>query len=280
MSRTACRRCDFKGEEPPELAAHAVEAGHPLCVVKLAEDTKGNVKRCGKSLTLGEQQACGDCVNRARDSLEAISEVCARLPAIAENAGYLNQPIVGGTAMVILAGGNIDGGGPDDHIAFNDPLDPLAVLEHNERDWRLRFGHGRGDQLATVESCSGYLLTWLRTAARQHPDFDDFAFEVNTLARRLGHTAGMVNDPEKATAKCIDCGGTLVSPYRGGHETHSVPDGVTRPGLPWEGREMRGQPNEEPEPVWECQRCGMIYSPVEYRLAVRMQVEERSELAG
>lgn len=260
-----CRRCDFAGETHDELAEHAGESKHWLCIC------------CYHSLSLGETRCCAHCVNRTRDNLTLIVDACARMPAVAENAGYLNQPIPGGAAMVILAGGNIEGGGPDDHIAFHDPIDPLAVLEHNERDWRLTFGHPRGDDQATVEGCAQYLLNWLRQAAMTHAGFDDFADEIRTLAVRLTHTTGTRNDPAKATAKCIDCQGTLVSPYRGGVD---LPDGVTREGLPWEGREMRGGNDDEPEPVWECSGCDMIYSPVEYRLAVAAAIEYQVEKAG
>lgn len=267
-----CQRCDFRTDpesqetsERQQLADHATAAAHPLCQV------------CRRSLTLSETRTCDRCVQATRDNLDSIIDSYARLEAVVENSGYLNQPIIGGTAMVILAGGNIEGGGPEDHIAFHDPIDPLAVLEHNERDWRLRFGHGRGDDQATVSGCAGYLLRWLRLAARSHPTFDDFADEIAGLANNLARTTGTANLPAKATARCIDCEGTLVSPYRG---SANLADGVTRPGLESEGREMRGKPDEEPEPVWECSRCRMIYSPVEYRLAVRMQLEAQSEMAG
>lgn len=267
-----CQRCDFRTDpddaetsERDQLGQHAQAADHPLCQV------------CRRSLTLSEIRTCDRCVQATRDNIDSITDDFARLEAVIEGSGYQNQPIIGGTAMVIVAGGNIEGGGPEDHIAFKDPIDPLAVLEHNERDWRLRFGHGRGDDQATVAGCGAYLLRWLRLAARTHPTFDDFATEIAALAGSLARTTGTANLPAKATAKCIDCDGTLISPYRGSVD---LPDGVTREGLPWEGREMRGKPDEEPEPVWECSRCQMIYSPVEYRLAVRIQIEAQSELAG
>lgn len=258
------KRCDWTGTKA-ELSDHAQESGHLLCRV------------CLRSLRNHENHCCGQCVNQTRDNLHLIIDACARMPAVAEATGYLNQPIPGGAAMVILAGGNIEGGGPDDHIDFHDPIDPLAVLEHNERDWRLIFGHGRGDDVATVEGCARYLLTWLQLAARTHGGFDDFVREVRTLAIRLTHTTGQANDPVKATAKCIDCQGTLISPYRGSPD---IPDQVTRQGHRWEGREMRGDVGDEPEPVWECSRCSAVFNPIEYRLACRAAIEAQAAIAG
>lgn len=257
------KRCDFTGTRD-ELRQHADETTHTLCRI------------CQTSLANSEPTVCSKCVQWTRDNLHLIVDACTRMPSTAESAGYRNEPIPGGVSMIILAGGSIEGGGPDDHIDFHDPIDPLAVLEHNERDWRITFGHGRGDGQATIENCAAYLLTWLQLAARNHPAFDEFAGEMRVLAIRLTHTVGVANDPERATAKCIDCGGVLISPYRGGVD---FPEGVTRQGLPWEGREMTGT-DDEPEPVWECRGCQMIYTPIEYRLAVRTHIEARSELAG
>ena len=266
---TDCNRCDFKAEDREQLADHAAEVGHPTCFV------------CHTVLTLTETRCCERCISRTRDHLTSIVDSVERLPAVAENTGWLNQPIPGGAAMILLAGGNIEGGGPDDHIAFKDPIDPLAVLEHNERNWRLTFRQPRGNDQVSVQSCVDYLLTHLRSAALSHPDFDDFAEEIATVASRLAHIVGVANDPVKATARCLDCAGILISPYR---NPVTLPDGVTRPGLPWEGREMRAAnpnlPDDEPEPIWECSRCHMIYNPVEYRLAVRTHLEQQAEAAG
>lgn len=271
----ANKRCDWRGSRE-ELAEHAETTTHKLC------------RLCSRSLRNAEPACCQDCVQQVRDDLRTITETFTLVPEIAHRSGMHNTAIPGGLAMILLADGSVDGGGPDDHIDFHDPLVPLAVLEANERDWRLTFGHGPAVEVATVAGCARYLLIWLELAARTLPVFEEFAGEIRSLAVRLEYVTGTVDRPETAPAKCFDCQtGTLISPYRAPLDEKVPQQRLVhgRRGEPIEGRDMAPQQIDpvtelplDPEPIWECanDNCRAVYSAVSYRLAVRAAIETQA----
>lgn len=155
-----------------------------------------------------------------------------------------------------------------EHVKDHWPTDPAAViacLEHNERDWRHEFGHGPAVELASVESCARYLLTWLQLAARTHPAFSEFATEIRSLAVTLEHVTGIADDPviaggHKEPIRCFDCGtGRLVRMYR---------PPVQEVVQPRRGLDAEGLPDE-----FDCDHCGSIYDTASYYLAVRAALE-------
>ena len=278
------QRCDYRGTKT-ELVEHAAETGHTLCGI------------CSRSLRNGEPRVCDFCIQHVRDDLHTIVETYDLLPSIVEHSGYVNTSLPGGVALVMLADGDVTGGGPDDWLS--DPTPVIAVLEANERDWRITFGHGPAVDLASVQGCAGYLLTWLALAARTHPAFPEFAGEVGSLAVKLTHVTGVADDPVTAAANCFDCGGVLVSPYRSplpdltlrdrlirrasqrdaemsyGIEPSPVVDLLVHGGSDVEGREM-----VDDDPVWSCRSCLAAYDGPSYRLAVRAAVEAQAVRAG
>lgn len=156
-----------------------------------------------------------------------------------------------------------------EHVRDHWPTDPtpvIACLEANERDWRHEFGHGPVVTTATISGCAGYLLTWLALAARTHPAFDEFAGEIRQLAITVTHATGLADDPVVAPAKCFDCGGDLIKPYR-------AP--VTAVERLRKGRPSEGLPDD-----WECSKCGGVYDTASYFLAVRAALEARRAVGG
>lgn len=222
-------RCGFEGVQD-ELADHARDTGHKLCIV------------CAHSLANDEQQTCTRCVTRARQDLTDIADAYATLPTVVESSGYHQARLPGGDALVMLADGSVEGGGPDDWLT--DPTPVIAVLEANERDWRHTFGHPPAVDIATVTGCIGYLTMWLPTAARTHPGFDDYTREIRQLRVRLQHVAGVADDPLRAPVRCFDCGGQLERPY----DAHGLTED------------------------WKCRQCRRTYTHEAYFLALQAGV--------
>lgn len=186
-----------------------------------------------------------------------------------------------------------------------DPSSVLAVLEHHQRDWRRTFGHKPAETLATVVGCVGYLRTWLPTAARTHPAFDEFVHDIRQLRSQLTHVNGLAMDPVPAKANCTRCGGQLLRAYRepgrtsderlgGGlravddliqpirdqrhaERTYGIPEHALTPWpAPWQQRAaaepvMRGTKTEGLDDVAVCAGCGHTYTSGEYRVALRIK---------
>lgn len=271
-----CGRCDYAGVRA-ELAEHAVEAEHPLCAT------------CPRSLRNDEDRVCAQCIKNVRDDLTVIADSYAMLPDAAWHAGYKNSAIPGGNAMVLMAGGAVDGGGPDDHVFFKDPMPPMAMLVYWETDWRGI----RGDRTAltpTVTSTINYLTIRLRWAADLHPDFDAFAKAIRDIRWALTHTVGSDEDPIKAPAECFECGGRLirvnVAPKRDGkgrllaaRKRVNAAAKRAKPASVKERRQMvitavSGTEKEGLTDSYVCQQCRTKYTWAQYAMALRRRADD------
>lgn len=294
MSERKCARCDYRAED---LREHAQEAKHWLCIV------------CYRSLRLDETQTCQHCVTRCRGFLAGIGDDYAMLPDVAEHAGYRSLPIPGGDAMVMAADGNLDGHYTAcDDPKFHDPNSVLAVLELNERDWRLEFGHGPAENIATVSGCLAYLEQWMWLAARTHPGFDDFYREMRTLRTTLAWRTTTIDAPEGLPASCFDCGGDLIRTFNDpvkpaearAANVRRVLDVARRPSIEQQQAELTygidpaaltpiratvdalyaageaktGTADEGLSDTAVCRDCGGEYDTESYGLALRQRVAE------
>lgn len=265
---TACRRCDWRpdldGSVREQLAGHAAESGHLLCVV------------CGWSLAGASPQTCPDCVASVRRELGQIVDLFALLepmmlglaygqPAAARTGGRgAEEQLLGGDALVMLAGGSSSGHDRDG--LENDPPAVAAELGLWEDDWRSVRGEPAASGLATVAGATDYLGRRLSWAADHHPAFDEFASDVRRLRSRL-RSATATDDRPETGAPCFECGAKLerrranrVRRFgcrgHGGrcpwpHEPHGCAD-------------VGGLVDE-----WQCPRCRRRYEDAEYWLAVR-----------
>lgn len=261
MTRYVCRRCDFTpaGEaQRDQLADHAQEAGHPLCVV------------CRLSLERTDRQTCMLCVGQARRDLHRIGDLYALLPgelghataAPMDPAGFGHhddeQPIPGGQILPLLAGGSRGltqiSGAPtsaglrdfshegDEHIS--DPQSVAFELSRHEDDWRLVRSETAAVTTPTVTACSAYLFRRIQWAADHH-DFAEFADDLQTIVYRLERATAHDEPAAEAGAPCFECGADLRRKW-------------TDNGLSDE---------------WSCPRCRQVYQDARYWLAVREQLE-------
>lgn len=290
--------CPWHG--PLELFyEHTEETGHEACIL------------CHLPLHDHEEQTCTRCVQRVAANLAEIENAYATLPTIVEKSGYHQAPLPGGNALVMLVDGALEGGGPDDHIRFHDPLPVLEVLHRYEREWRPRFNHSHFPRWqATVVTTIGYLREHLARAARFLDDFDEFAVEVRDLRSQLTHVAGLADDPEGAPANCFECGGELQRGYRPlrtsieqrmylaqqavaadeqrirkhtDKETKKhpdTPDARKRIRIPARTTRIRhavaGDDREGLAPTWRCARCRRSYTQEQYGLALQMRANSIS----
>lgn len=257
MSRYACRRCDWRpeGDEPrDQLAAHAIDAAHPLCVV------------CGLSLHPDDPKlACETCLTDARANLAEIVELTATLPEVMADAAYGmpsaprngarsdEQALPGGDGLVMLAGGSagltglramLAGQEPPEDARDSDPVSVAYELSRWEDDWRLTRGEPAAESAATVVGAAGYLEVHTRWAANEHLAFDEFAGDLRKLLVRLRSVTGRIDRPETG-APCFDCGTVLCRDW-------------TDAGL---------------SEHWRCPCCRRVYEDAEYWLAVRAAME-------
>lgn len=269
-------RCGWDGDEP---ADHAAEAGHQLCLLGL------------HFLRDDEIRICGKCLARAHDDLDVIETAYAMLAPVAEASGYHTGSLPGGDALVMLAEGRMDGGGPDDHVKFRDPIPVLAQLYFWERDWRETFGHGHPARWsATVDSCMEYLRQWMWLASRTHEAFDDYVNEINALRWKVDHVAGTADDPVRGPAACFDCGGRLLRVYnpavpilvRLGHARELIASDTAR-GKDVAPRDrvraaVTGGTREGLATDWTCSGCRAVYTREAYLLAARAAMEDTEAL--
>lgn len=212
-----------------------------------------------------EPDVCDKCVQTVRDDLTEILDSFPDLPGVAEGSALRNTYMPGGDALVLMADGSVDGGGPDDDISFNDPIAVIGQLESDMRAWRAAFSHGPAPDIATVENCTKYLLTHLLRASQHYEEFDDFTASTRNLKLSLTRTLGTSNAPKRAAVACFECGGELIKPYR-----PPLPVTTRRFGYDFEGL----------EDSWSCQSCEGIYDEASYYLAMRAKLESQAEKAG
>lgn len=269
------RRCEFRGTTT-ELQDHADELEHPMCTICQI-----------RSLRPAEDTVCEKCIQRTRDQLNEIVTVTVHQASrIIEFSGYYGM--FGADLLVMTTDGSIDGGGPDDWLT--DPTPVIAILEANARSWRRGFGEPPAETIATVTNCAGYLQRNLWRAGAELDEFSDFVTEISTLHSRLLHTAGLIDDPERAPAECFECGGRLIRRYqplksdprqrleRIKHKVNTSAKRRLLPTSPKERREMviaavLGRAGEGLIDRFECPRCGTTYTWAQYGLALRTRAD-------
>jgi hypothetical protein len=213
MSR--CARCDFEADD---LAEHAAEAGHYLCIV------------CQRrSLTVHERQTCATCVAAVRADLADILEAVALL----EPSSVVGLTLLGDGTMqrhpheYELRSRNAQRHplAADDEPATpkpirdewdSDPLPVLAALASWEDYLRSDYGDEKGAVPANLSATVDYLTINLDSRhnfAQTFPGFDDLAREIRHHRGAGTHAAGLADDPLEAEADCFDCGGPLLRTY-------------------------------------------------------------------
>lgn len=170
-----------------------------------------------------EAQTCIGCLGRARGDLVVICECYALLPAELVDAGGVSfepipsgsgePPMPGGDVLVMLADGNVGGGDPNIESPA-DPVPPVALLASWEDDIRKLRGF-KAAGAATMTTCSSFLDRNLSWAAQEHPAFDELAFDLRRLRRRLEAVtkAGDALD-RGGRIPCPECETPLVRHYR------------------------------------------------------------------
>lgn len=243
-----CARCDYAADD---LAEHATDARHPLCIC------------CCRSLRHDEPRTCERCITRAREHLSVIVDCYALLPSLTRYpASGLSrgvsgprsdeQPIPGGEVTVLLAGGSEGSWAAGEvHAADHHPGDPPSVafeLARWEDDWRSHRGDPAADGPATVTASAGYLEVHTRWSANTHPAFDEYMSDLRKLRGKLEAVTGLTKAPIRnpSNVPCFDCG-----------EKELV-------------REWTEQGFDD---QWQCRACHRRYDHGSYWLAMRARLE-------
>lgn len=286
---TDCRRCEWApdaSEGPPrtQLAGHAAEAGHPLCIL------------CVTSLPVDRPQTCLPCLAGVRRDLSAVVDLYALLPAAMAGSIY-GQPgaprdgdpsgertIPGGDRLAMLGPGSRGLAHVwDDELdeRSDDPESVAFELGRAEDDWRLTRGEPAAEVAGTVASATAYLMPRLGWAADHHPAFDEFATDVRRLLGRL-RTATATDDRPERGAPCLSCGATLErkrSERKPGHGCRGHHDRCAYPLEPHGCADTGGLVDE-----WRCPRCRRTYALEEYALTMRsrwqLAVRQRRQEVG
>lgn len=210
-----CHRCPESADyDRDRLPVHAVEAGHPLCVV------------CNRSLRPYEPRTCDGCVQRTRDTLADIADLYAELPGNLDRAPTREHP--GGQPLVMLSWGSEGAFWSDGQhaaTAGNDnwPSDPPSVayaLARWEDDWRSSRGEPAPERPSeskrrpasridrVMRDAVHYEQRHLQWAANNHAAFDEYAADLRKLRRTLEQATTRHDRPEYG-APCFDCGEPL-----------------------------------------------------------------------
>lgn len=315
--RYGCRRCDWRpepGDDTPgpatQLADHAAEAKHPLCIV------------CARSLGQGEVGTCLPCIADARHRLDAIVNAYALLPGefdrIPSPSDWRrNGPssdetaLPGGNALAMLAGGSQgrsqilgillpNGERSTDHENDEHPGDPGSIafeLSRWEDDIRSYRGEPAATEPATVAGAARYLMARLTWIAETHPAFDEFTTELRRMLSWLA-TATATAERDDTGAACLDCGTDLRRAYAEARPCHHErPSQRLRVVGYWTDDEGRKHPIYETlterddrlaawdaehekcrqggrEEMWRCPNpsCKRDYTDQEYRRAVAYEM--------
>jgi hypothetical protein len=209
-----CSRCDWRPTDDPDvghreqLAFHAAESNHPLCIC------------CSRSLQKFENGfTCDGCLNDARVLLAGIVTMWQELP---QHLGHLRspsydrdrpgasdgRPLLGGDLLAMMAKGS-RGDAEDGHSTKDG--DPLSV-SYELGWWAMEWQELRGDRepLRTVAQIAGYLETRARWAATSHPAFDAYLRDLRDLHGMLERATQRHRAAERANSECFDCNGTLI----------------------------------------------------------------------
>lgn len=237
-----------------------------------------------------EVTTCLACIARTRTVLLEIVELHAELPdAVAVLSGirydrsgpaHGEDPVPGGDALVMLAGGKFGGvtwGRPSrrypegsfEHLQdqwASDPPSVSAVLGELEDDWRGARRDPPAPYEQSVARSSRYLLDHLRWAAERHPQFVEQRQVLDWLHMRLEVVTKTDERPEPVGAPCMHCGGRIVRRWRpGSQRAGGSDDGGTRL-----GRRDEGLSDE-----MVCEGCGTTWEhEASYRLAQRGALED------
>jgi hypothetical protein len=215
---TSCSRCEWRPTPDlpsrEQLAEHARDSEHPLCVC------------CQRSLTRDEPQTCERCLTRTRELLSGIVTMWAELPAHMGPKGTGldkgtpaspdGRPLIGGDALVLHAGGGVGFAHDPDVHRDADPPSVAHALSTWEDDWRHTrgdaaaiVGGGRGGVGPTIRAAAKYLEVHSRWAANSHPAFDEYASDLQALHARLEAVPDRSARRIVADADCFECGGEL-----------------------------------------------------------------------
>lgn len=196
-----------------QLALHALELEHPLCVV------------CFRSLRDDERQTCERCIDAAQSTLASIRTLYDWLPSLLRSvtAGVHSgghqaedgRPLPGGDALALLGPGSQ---GLDEDGKTTRDGDPVSVafeLHWWERHWRETRGERYDDlrprsSAKVARDATAYLERHTRWAAVSHHGFDDYLRDLKALHARLLTATGQVRQPTKLNLDCFQCGGPLI----------------------------------------------------------------------
>jgi len=249
-----CSRCDFRPTDDPDvghreqLAFHAAESDHPLCIA------------CSRSLQKFEGGfTCDGCLNDARVLLAGIVTMWTELP---QHLGHLRSPsydsdppgasdgrqLPGGDILALLGPGS-PGWAEDGHSTKDG--DPLSV-SFELGWWAMKWQEMRGESrsLRTVEQIAGYLEVAARWAATSHPGFDTYLRDLRKVHGMLERATARHNPLERANAACFGCGQDAL--------VRKLTDA--------------GYADE-----WTCRRCHKVYDWPRYLLAIRGRLQETDD---
>lgn len=253
-----CSRCDFRPTDDPDvghreqLAFHAAEAAHPLCIC------------CSRSLQQFEGGfTCDGCLLDARQLLAGIVTMWQELP---QHLGHLRspsydsdrpgasdgRPLPGGDLLAMLGPGS-PGFAEDGHTTKDG--DPVSV-SYELGWWADRWQAIRRDPDArqwTVEGIAGYLERRARWAATSHLAFDQYLLDLRDLHGRLERATCRHKRDERTNTDCFHCGGVLTR--------RTQPDGLL-------------------DTDATCRTCRRRYTPAEYLLAQAATVTTARESLG
>lgn len=305
------RRCDYDGDE---LTEHAVEAGHPLCIL------------CNRSLRPGEIQTCDRCVQRTRDALIGIRQI--DLEPIIEASALHPGTLPGGDALVMVADGNAAALKPYKPGVVTDrtpttypeiPAEPETIHywqydrvlgarvrkeftrsnthppfvdTRPEPDGKEHYGdHWPKDPSVPLAVLSNNCRDW--RCEFGHPPAEPIDTIQNTTEYLLTHLmlAAKTHPAFEEFAKEIQgmhsqmrhVAGLADDPVEatatcfdcGGELIRDYRPPIAPVTRRRQGHTFEGLPDE-----WTCRRCHREYEPSEYWLAVRAVLEQTAEQAG
>jgi hypothetical protein len=193
-----------------QTALHAIEHGHPLCII------------CYRSLTEHEKQTCERCIAEARSHLSGVRTLYDELPlhlrTLSSNGisgSRDGRPLPGGDALALLGPGSE---GLDEDGKTSKEGDPVSVafeLFWWEKDWREAREEGYLDNTPrstarVVRDAVGYLERNTRWAATSHYGFDAYARDIRALHACLEVATFRVRQPTMVNTACFYCRGQLV----------------------------------------------------------------------
>ena len=252
------------------------DSGTNRLQIDVPVDDSSHPRRCivchHRELAAAEPQTCRRCVTVTRSAVTDIVGLAALLSA--ELRGRVGAAAAGGGAggdenplpMAELL--SLMGPGGDGYGERSDTPSVAWSLASWEDAWRDFGGFGGSPYPATVERAAEWLTANLGTMAQRHPAFDEFAGDMRSLRFTLLRALRMSDDPVRMNADCFECGEPLVRDYvspspcrHSGEHTSLCDQGGLRD-------------------YCRCTGCGRVYTPAQYRLALRAAIEMANEGAA